>query len=677
MKRPEDDNIKQFFRVHGRNVNFGSFESRSDTLINDDGIHLIMRNTWPVAIVAILVVIVGAAVVGTHLLNDDGERSIDYVLDGGILPDDAPTKYKEGTIVELPAPIKEGYVFDGWFTDEGLKENIASITSDTRGNLTLYAAWLQGTEYTIAYNLDGGTISDDAEYTYVSGHETDLPDAEKDGCDFGGWYLDEALQQPLVVIDPNTSGDLVLYACWVDSDHTGTAYVWDVSGSYGFLQSYSISGTLEQKNIVMRDGETYYTTERNITYAGPGTETVDDSTTGSWTGDNLVTIYYLRNETVDGYSCTVWTDNDGSTYWLYHMDLQVRIQYQSGNYNVAYSLSDVYQFEPETTFEPDVTASYPLKVSGTGEFTIGDDVTLTAEGEGFTAWYVDSKEYSTDRTVTIERMDPTMSVEARTGTPYIVMDDGDSLSDYGFGSATVTDSDGNEVSSDLSRLDPGLYKATIESGESKECLMFLKDASKTFSQTWTYSEKSYSISVDLKYSDMYSYVYNHPYSVRTSMDDATYLATYHTVDDPCLQKIVSDLKGMSEGLSEYEYASFVLTFVQSIPYLDDQTIYGQAEYWAYPLEYLWNSGGDCEDSTIFYDTLMLISGYKAALMVFSNHAMSAVSVEGASGLCVTGDGVSYYFCETTSTGYDIGESFNNRYVPDTVLYWHPIVKDAA
>ncbi len=652
-------------------------------LINDDGILLIMRNTWPVAIVAILVVIVGAAVVGTHLLNnDDGERSIDYVLDGGTLPDDAPTKYREGSAVELPTPTKEGYVFDGWYTDEGLTEKMASITSGTRGDLTLYASWLQGTEYAITYSLDGGTISGDASYTYVSGHETDLPDAEKDGYDFGGWYLDEALQQPLVVIDTNTSGDLALYACWVESDHTGTAYRWDVSGSYGFFQSYTISGTVTQKYIVMKGDEAYYTTERNITYAGPGTKTVDDSTTGSWTGDNLVTIYYLRNETVDGYSCTVWTDNEGSTYWLYHMDLQVRIQYQSGNYTVAYSLSEIYEFDPETTYEPNVTTSYPLKVSGAGECTIGDDVTLTVEGEGFTAWYVDGKEYSADRTVTIERMDPTMSVEARTSTPYIVMDDGGSLSDYGFGTATVTDSDGNKVSSDLSRLDPGLYTATMESGGYKECLTFVKEATKTFSQTWTYSGKNYSISIDLKYSDMYSYVYNHPYSMRSSYNDAKYLAAYHTVDDPYLQKIVSNLRGMSEGMSEYEYASFVLTFVQNIPYLEDQAVYGQAEYWAYPLEYLWNSGGDCEDSTIFYDTLMLISGYKVAMMVFSDHAMSAVSVDGASGLCVSRDGASYYFCETTNTRtdgtpYKIGESFSNRYAPDTVYYWYPIETASA
>ncbi len=636
-----------------------------------------MKNIWPIAIVAILVIVAGAAVVGTHALKGDDEWSIEYVLDGGTLPDDAPTKYTAGSAVELPTPSKTGYVFNGWYTDKDLTVEIESIDSDTKGNLTLYAAWLQGTEYTITYNLDGGTISEDASYTYVSGHEADLPDAEKDGYDFGGWYLDEALQQPLVVIDTNTSGDLVLYACWVESDHTGTAYVWDVSGSYGYFQSFSIKGTLTQKYYVMKDGESYYTSERNITYAGPGTTTVDDSTTGSWTGDNLVTIYYLRNETVDGYSCTVWTDNDGSTYWLYHMDLQVKISYQSGNYNVVYSLSDVYEFVPETTFEPDVTSSYPLRVSGIGECTIGDDVTLTVEGEGFTAWYVDGEEYSTERTVTIERMDPTMSVEARTSTPYIVMEDGASLSDYGFGSATVTDSDGNTVSSNLSRLDPGLYTATIESEGQKECLTFLKDATRTFTQTWTYSGKSYTISADVKYSDMYGYVYNHPYAMRTTYNDADYLATYHTVDDATLIQIVSDLRGMSEGMSEYEYASFVLAFVQNIPYLEDQTVYGQTEYWAYPLEYLWNSGGDCEDSTIFYDTLMLISGYKAAMVVFSNHAMSAVSVDGASGYYVTKDGVNYYFCETTSTKsggtpYSIGESFSSRYAPGNVYYWYPI-----
>ncbi len=636
-----------------------------------------MKNAWPIAIAAILAVVAGAAVAGMHFFGDDGSRSIEYVLDGGTLPDGAPTGYKEGTALDLPVPTKEGYVFSGWYADKDLTSKLESVTAETRGNLTLYASWLQGTEYKIMYNPDGGTIGEGAAYSYVSGHETDLPDATKEGCDFGGWYLDSDLQQPLVEIGMNMTGDLVLYACWVDSDHTGTAYVWKVSGSYGFFQAYSISGTVTQKFITMKGDESYYTTERNITYEGSGTKTVDDSTTGSWTGENLVTIYYLYNETVDGYSCTVWTDRDGTTFWLYHMDLQVKMLYRSGNYTATYSLSKIYEFEPETAFEPDVTTSYPLKVSGIGEYAIGDDVTLSVEGEGFTAWYVDGKEYSAERTVTIGRMDPTMKVVAKASTPYLVFSDGDSLSSYGFEDAAVTDSDGNEASSDLDRLDPGYYTATKESGGYKECLTFVKDGTRTFSQAWTYSGKSYGLSIDVKYSDMYSYVYNHPYSMRTSYNDPDYLATYHTVDDPLLGAIVSELRGMSAGMSGYEYASFVLAFVQNIPYLEDQTIYGLTEYWAYPLEYLWNSGGDCEDSTIFYDTLMLISGYKAAMMVFSDHAMSALSVDGAGGLCVSKDGTSYYFCETTGTKsggtpYAIGESFSSRYAPKTVIYWYPI-----
>ncbi len=635
-----------------------------------------MKSAWPIAI-AILVVIAGAAVVCVHFFSDDGSRSIEYVLDGGTLPDGAPASYKEGTPLDLPEPTKEGYVFSGWYTDKELTSKLESVTAETRGNLTLYASWLKGTEHKITYNLDGGTIGEGAVYVYVSGHKTELPDATKEGCDFGGWYLDADLQKPLVEIGMNTTGDLVLYACWVDSDHSGTAYVWNVSGSYGYLQMYSFSGTLTWKYITMKGEDSYYITESNITYVGPGTKTVDNSTRGSWTSENLVAIYYLYNETVEGYSCTVWTDNNGSTYWLYHMDIQVKMHYQSGDTVITQTLSEIYEFEPETAFEPDVTASYPLKVSGIGECTIGDDVTLTVEGEGFTAWYVDGEEYSTERTVTIKRMDPTVKVVAKTSTPYMVFDDGDSLSEYGFGDATVTDSAGNKVPSDLSRLDPGYYTATMESGSYKECLMFVKDGARTFSQTWTYSGKEYSISIDLKYSDVYYYVYNHPYQMRTSFNDPDYLATYHTVNDQHLRQIVSELRGMSAGMSDYDYASFVLAFVQNIPYLNDQDVYGQTEYWAYPLEYLWNSGGDCEDSTIFYDTLMLISGYKAAMMVFSNHAMSAVSVDGASGLCVSTGGTSYYFCETTGTRsdgtpYKIGESFSSRYKPDTVVYWYPI-----
>lgn len=633
-----------------------------------------MNRTVAATAIVLAVVIAGFAIGLT--VSDDGETwTIEYVLNGGSNPDDAPSSYSEGTVRELPKPVRDGFIFGGWYTDAGLQDRIQSISADTKGDLKLYAKWIEGQEYNISYILNGGTLAEDSPMTYISGNDNDLGDATRDGYKFGGWYFDEAFDDPVVVVGDDVVGDVTLYACWVDEDQTGKAYTWDVTGTYmnGMLP-HRMSGTIEQRNIAFKDGETYYETARSITYTYLGGSFTDDSVEGSWTGENMVTIYYLYNEVVNGYSCTVWDDRDGSTYWLYHMDVQVKISYTSGSTTITYVLSSISEFEPQKSFEPDVTTSYPVRVEGAGTCNIGDSVSFEAVGDGFTGWYVDGELVTQDRTLTIDRIDPDTKIVAKTDVPYIVMGESASLSDYGFDDATVTDSDGNKVSSDISTLSPGIYMAKKSASGYIECLSFFIDGVKTFTQTWEYSGKNYTISTELKYSDVYRYDYDHPYKYRISMSDKDYVTVYHTVQDPYLIKMVSDLRSMSEGMSDLEYATFVLKFVQTVPYLTDDSVYGVMEYWAYPLEYLWNGGGDCEDSTIFYDTLMMISGYDAAMMVFYDHAMSALSVEGASGFFMKADDdTHYYFCETTSTGYDIGQSANSRkYSPSTVYFWYPI-----
>ena len=67
------------------------------------------------------------------------ESEIDYVLDGGLIGEDAPTTYVEGEgLAELPVPTKEGYVFLGWYVGE---EKVESISAEQTGKVTLTAKW--------------------------------------------------------------------------------------------------------------------------------------------------------------------------------------------------------------------------------------------------------------------------------------------------------------------------------------------------------------------------------------------------------------------------------------------------------------------------------------------------------------------------------------------------------
>ncbi len=54
---------------------------------------------------------------------------------------------KDGTVSNLPTPVKEGYKFEGWYTDEALTIPFTSETKVT-SNLKLYAKWTEDTQIT-------------------------------------------------------------------------------------------------------------------------------------------------------------------------------------------------------------------------------------------------------------------------------------------------------------------------------------------------------------------------------------------------------------------------------------------------------------------------------------------------------------------------------------------------
>lgn len=67
---------------------------------------------------------------------------ITYVLNGGENSAANFSTYRTGTGVELQAAAREGYVFDGWYSDSEFKNKIERIDEKTVGHITLYAKWI-------------------------------------------------------------------------------------------------------------------------------------------------------------------------------------------------------------------------------------------------------------------------------------------------------------------------------------------------------------------------------------------------------------------------------------------------------------------------------------------------------------------------------------------------------
>jgi uncharacterized repeat protein (TIGR02543 family) len=79
--------------------------------------------------------------------------SINYELADGLNHLSNPSSYTiETNTIILSAPTKEGYTFEGWYSDSNFTNYVSEITIGSIGNLTLYAKW-NINSYNITYHI--------------------------------------------------------------------------------------------------------------------------------------------------------------------------------------------------------------------------------------------------------------------------------------------------------------------------------------------------------------------------------------------------------------------------------------------------------------------------------------------------------------------------------------------
>ncbi len=147
---------------------------------------------------------------------------------------------------------KTGYTWKGWYpaadgtgTAWSTSDANLTLTATRTGNINVYACY-NLVNYTITYNLDGGTnpVSPAPPTSYtIESADIALPTPTKEGYVFAGWYSDAELTTPVSTIPTGSTGNKAFWAKW---DQKGTysiyyynkdswenvyAYIWDGGSS--------------------------------------------------------------------------------------------------------------------------------------------------------------------------------------------------------------------------------------------------------------------------------------------------------------------------------------------------------------------------------------------------------------------------------------------------------------
>ena len=147
------------------------------------------------------------------------EYTITYNLNGGVNNSGNPSKYTvETSAFDLKTPTRDGYVFDGWYSDSGFTMHALSVTKGTTGNKSFYAKW-RAIDYTVTYNLNGGVNNENNPGGYNIEQYVELTNPTRKGYVFGGWYTDSNFTNKVTSIPSGSKGNKTYYAQWVKSSY--------------------------------------------------------------------------------------------------------------------------------------------------------------------------------------------------------------------------------------------------------------------------------------------------------------------------------------------------------------------------------------------------------------------------------------------------------------------------
>ena len=195
--------------------------------------------------------------------KEDDRCTVTLNPDGGAIEsgETSITVYKGKPVAELPAAVKEGCDFEGWYDEYDNKYTAETIVN---GNVTLTAKWSER-QCELTFNPNGGTLYDPANATMVIANGKTIPAIpgvnrkESDGTVryfFGGWYPNPDCTGEKLTRDTVITENAEYYAKWVEPENCMLIDDLGTTDMNNRLYMYSVNwGTLSDGNVTNNTGD--------------------------------------------------------------------------------------------------------------------------------------------------------------------------------------------------------------------------------------------------------------------------------------------------------------------------------------------------------------------------------------------------------------------------------------
>lgn len=273
---------------------------------------------------------------------------INYNLNGGSISGQKTFFNIETDSFTLPTPTRNGYTFTGWTGSNGTtaQKNV-TITKGSHSDRHYTANWTP-TNYSISYNLNGGSLSGQKTGYNIETANFTLPQPTRSGYTFTGWTgtgLSSATKS--VTVSKGSTGNRSYTANWSANGYTVSFNYNKPSTATGTMSgngttskgvTYAAAyGTLPQPSMPGWTFNGWYTAasggskiSATTTYTAAGNQTLyahwtlntysisynanGGSLSGQKTSYNINTdSFTLPTPTKNGYTFTGWTGSNGTT----------------------------------------------------------------------------------------------------------------------------------------------------------------------------------------------------------------------------------------------------------------------------------------------------------------------------------------------------------------------------